>query len=296
MLLPHPLSPHYALLDSGEGRKLERFGEKTIARPSTMAVWRRRRPAAEWADADATFDPDSGWRFRGAPIPSWRFETALCTLLLRPQTNGQIGVFPEHASYLPDLVGAIERLRSKRLNTVSVLNLFAYTGMASIVAARAGASVTHVDISKRALDWARENIALNSLPEGSVRLLPEDAVAYLGRLAKKGQRFDVIIADPPSFSRLSAKKTWSLDDVAPHLVELLVAVLSPEQGELFLTSHHFELGAHTLANLLSDQLGSEPGATTTITGLAVQEDRTTRTLPASFLVRLTRSGAGSNTP
>jgi 23S rRNA (cytosine1962-C5)-methyltransferase len=157
-----------------------------------------------------------------------------------------------------------------------------------MVAARAGGTVTHVDLAKRALDWARENITANELPEGSVRLIPEDAIAYLARQAKKGQRYDVIIADPPSFSRVTPKKTWSLDEVSRELVELLVAVLDPNHGELFLTSHHFELGAHTFRNLLSDSLGDKPHSIK-LGELAMQEKDSPRILPAGFLVH-TRLG------
>jgi len=274
----------YALLDSGDGLKLERFGDTTIVRPSSLSVWRQRLPKDRWMNADATFDPDRGWSFRRSPIESWRFESDLCSLVLRPQTNGQIGIFPEHASYLAAVKSRIEELRQTK-NDVQVLNLFAYTGMASMVAAKAGATVTHVDLAKRALDWARENISANNLPDGAVRLIPEDALVYLGRQAKKGQRYDLIIADPPSFSRVTAKKTWSLDDVSKELVGLLVGVLEPKGGELFLTSHHFELGAHTFRNLLIDELREIPH-TIGLGELSMKEATTERILPAGFLVRL----------
>ena len=116
------------------------------------------------------------------------------------------------------------------------------------------------------------------------RLIPEDALVYLGRQAKKGQRYDIVIADPPSFSRVSAKKTWDLDGVSGELVSLLVDVLEPEHGELFLSSHHFELGAHTFANLLIDRLGDTPH-TVSLTELSIAESGSRRVLPAGFLVR-----------
>lgn len=274
----------YALLDSGNGLKLERFGDTTIVRPSSLSVWRQRLAEDRWINADATFDPDRGWSFRRSPIESWRFESELCSLVLRPQTNGQIGIFPEHASYLQAVKARIEALRQTK-SEVQVLNLFAYTGMASVVAAKAGATVTHVDLAKRALDWARENISANGLPDGAVRLIPEDALVYLGRQAKKGQRYDIIIADPPSFSRVTAKKTWSLDEVSQELVRLLISVLASKGGELFLTSHHFELGAHTFRNLLIDELGDTPH-TIELGDLSMNEATSERILPAGFLVRV----------
>lgn len=274
----------YALLDSGSGLKLERFGDRTIVRPSSLSVWRQRLPNDRWRNADAAFEPDTGWSFRNSPFDSWRFENELCSLVLRPQTNGQIGVFPEHASYLQAVKARIEALRQTK-SEVQVLNLFAYTGMASVVAAKAGATVTHVDLAKRALDWARENISANGLPDGAVRLIPEDAIVYLGRQARKGQRYDIIIADPPSFSRVTAKKTWSLDEVSQELVRLLISVLEPKGGELFLTSHHFELGAHTFRNLLIDELGDTPH-TIELGDLSMNEATSERILPAGFLVRV----------
>jgi len=270
-----PFSESYALLDSGGGLKLERFGEKTIIRPSSLSVWRPRLPKDRWMHADATFDPDRGWSFRGLPFDSWRFQSELCSLVLRPQTNGQIGVFPEHAAYLDAVKARVEELRRAK-NEV---------GMASMVAAKAGATVTHVDLAKRALDWARENIAANDLPDGAVRLIPEDAIVYLGRQARKQQRYDLIIADPPSFSRVTAKKTWALDEVSQELVRLLVAVLEPDGGELFLTSHHFELGAHTFRNLLIDELGEAPHVIK-VGELALKEASSERIVPAGFVVQL----------
>jgi 23S rRNA (cytosine1962-C5)-methyltransferase len=282
-----PFSESYALLDSGHGLKLERFGDKSIVRPSSLSVWKQRLPRERWTNADAAFDPERGWSFRGTPFDSWRFDSDLCTLVLRPQTNGQIGIFPEHAAYLEAVKARIGELRSTQ-GAVQVLNLFAYTGMASMVAAKAGASVTHLDLAKRALDWARENIAANELPEGAVRLIPEDALIYLARQAKKEQRYDIIIADPPSFSRITAKKTWSLDEVSQELVRLLLAVLEPTGGELFLTSHHFELGAHTFRNLLIDELHGTPHSIE-LGELSMREEDSPRILPAGFLVH-TRLG------
>lgn len=276
--------PHYALLDSGEGARLEQFGERRLIRPSTIAVWRRRLPPAEWAKADATWEPDAGWQYRGESFPEWRLTGSEVTLLLRPQNNGQIGLFPEHASYLGEVAAAVAHAAERLGRAPRLLNLFAYTGMASIVAARAGADVTHVDMMKRALDWARANLEVNGL--SGVRLIPEDALAFLDREGRRGNRYDLIIADPPSFSRLNDKRSWQLDEVIVALIGAMWKVLDPA-GSLFLTSHQFELGAYTLRNLLID-LDPACAGSVHISALTIPEQHSTRELPCGHLVRLLR--------
>jgi len=205
--------PHYALLDSGEGARLEQFGERRLIRPSTIAVWRRRLPPTEWAKADATWEPDAGWKYRGESFPEWRLTGSEVTLLLRPQNNGQIGLFPEHASYLGEVAAAVERVTERLGRAPKLLNLFAYTGMASIVAARAGAEVTHVD-------WARKNAQRCNLHDRPIRWLVDDALKFVRRESRRSPRYQGIILDPPSFGRGPQGEVFKIEkDLIPLLEE-----------------------------------------------------------------------------
>ncbi len=148
----------YSLMDSGEGEKLEVIGEKILRRQSSLAVWKKKLPVDAWNKADASYDPKKGWSFLRAKFEVWEADFHHFKLKLRLQKNGQIGFFPEHLSYLKDLVVNTEGGR-----TVNVLNLFAYTGAATIFLALRGANVCHVDMSKPTFGWTKENAELNAV-------------------------------------------------------------------------------------------------------------------------------------
>ncbi len=276
--LPHNYAD-YLLLDSGDGEKLERFGERVLRRPSKFAIWRRRLPIKAWDEADADFHHSKGWIFQGKKgFETWRMSLSGTALELRLQQNGQIGVFPEHVSYAPQIMAAL-----KSYQTPKVLNLFAYTGLSSIICAQAGAQVTHLDISKSANRWAEINLGLNQVPQGSVKLITEDVAPYLRRLANKGEKFEMIIADPPSFSRPTKNTQWQLEEYLPQLLTDMTKIIAPS-ATIFLTSHLYELGADVMANLCVDTLGDKIKIKTA--NLALQEADSPRKLPAGFLVEL----------
>ncbi len=235
----------YELVDSGAGLKLERLGDRLLIRPSSVALWNQRNPQA-WSKAHATFDPKAqNWQQHAGRFTDWTVDFQDFQLSLTLQTNGQIGFFPDHLPYMPQLRRELKDLKQPR-----VLNLFAYTGMASVVSAQAGAHVTHVDVSKKCLTWAKQNFLLNNLPEQQLRLIPDDALQFLKREHKRTQQYDLIIADPPSFYRLEKNKIWKLDEHFHELLSALLAVLNPAGGKLFLTCHSFNLGI--FRNLILD--------------------------------------------
>ena len=278
---PHHLSPDYALLDSGDGEKLERFGDKILVRPSSLCVWKRRHPDL-WQTADARFQPKQGWRFRTQAVETWKYRvTELLTMILRLQTNGQIGVFPEHDLYL----SSVQEFLRTRDRQPRVLNLFAYTGMASLVCAAEGAQVTHVDMAKATIGWTRDNLKASSLPDDKVRFVVEDAISYIGREKRRNSVYDLIIADPPSFSRTSKKDSWDLDQILSSLVADCCGLLDP-LGMMVLTSHALESGAEVLGNLVRDNLGDGVGLKTGL--LTLKERDTERRLPASAVVMVSR--------
>jgi len=272
----------YELIDSGDGRRLERFGNRTLIRPSKFSVWKPRENEKLWADADASYVHKAGWKYKSAKFQEWVSKGDDLSLKLKLQENGQIGFFPEHVAYLPDIR---EALRRQQASKPKVLNLFAYTGMASIAALQEKADVTHVDLSKKVLDWAKENFELNGL--STARFIREDAVTFMEREVRRGNLYDVVIADPPSFSRVSDNNEWKLEEVLTDLIELCVSLLKAEGATLFLTSHHFESGGHVMANILLDSVcrnnRSNPSLSTK--ELSIAEVKTGRVLPAGFLVQ-----------
>jgi 23S rRNA (cytosine1962-C5)-methyltransferase len=249
----------YALIDSGDGAKLERYGGYRIVRPEAQAMWSRRRPAAEWEGADATFvgigeeESDGRWRYP-RPLPeTWRMGYDGIAFLGRFTSFRHVGVFPEqisHWQWLEQKIAAAGR-------PLKILNLFAYTGIASLLAARAGAEVAHIDASKKAIAWARENQALSDLGEARIRWICDDAVKFAEREVRRASRYDGIILDPPKFGRGPKGEVW---DIFTHLKPLLAtcrSLLSDRPAFLILTAYSIrasftaidEVAAETLDGL-----------------------------------------------
>ncbi|MCB1384266.1 MAG: class I SAM-dependent rRNA methyltransferase, partial [Notoacmeibacter sp.] len=201
----------YALLDSGNGRKLEQYGPYRIERPEGQAIWQPALPASEWEKADAVFTGDTDeegmgrWRFpRQALGETWPMKHDGIDYLGRFTSFRHVGVFPEQATHWRHMEGLIREAR----RPVKVLNLFGYTGLASLVAARAGAEVTHVDASKKAIGWARENQEIARLTGKPVRWICEDAMKFVEREERRGNAYDIILMDPPAYGRGPKGEVW----------------------------------------------------------------------------------------
>ncbi|MEA3337153.1 MAG: class I SAM-dependent methyltransferase [Chloroflexota bacterium] len=215
----------YALLDSGNGRKLERFGPYVLSRPEARATWTPALPSADWNNAHAEFrekGKEKGhWQIRRSMEPSWEITYRALRFRLQIDRSRQIGVFPENATHWDWIARRIANAEQQ----THVLNLFGYTGLATLVAARAGARVTHVDASKRAVNWARENQRLSGLQDRSVRWIVDDALKYVGREARRGVHYDGIVLDPPAFGRGPGGEVWRFEKLFPELCEACRSVL-----------------------------------------------------------------------
>ncbi|GAB4450102.1 MAG: class I SAM-dependent rRNA methyltransferase [Anaerolineales bacterium] len=236
--LESPRWDDYALLDSGDGLKLERFGDYVFVRPEAQAMWRRAL-VSEWKNADAVFVPtgeESGghWDFKRRVEERWKMRYALPPALSSTEkgeirfwamtTPGRhLGVFPETAAHWDWISELIRRSAHKE---TSVLNLFGYTGLATLAAAAAGAKVTHVDASKKSVGWARENQALSNLTERPIRWIVDDALKFVQREARRGVKYDGIILDPPKFGRGPKGEVWEVYKSLPGLLEACRACLS----------------------------------------------------------------------
>jgi 23S rRNA (cytosine1962-C5)-methyltransferase len=230
----------YRLLDSGHGRKLERYGHVTIVRPEEQAIWSPRLPEATWEAADAQFTGDveeegpGRWRFARRMPETWpmRFEAAKFSC--RFTSFRHTGVFPEQVAHWGWMADAIARA-VKQGRKPKVLNLFGYTGLASLVAASAGAEVTHVDASKKSIAWARENQGESGLDHLPIRWICDDAAKFVARDVRRGARYDVILLDPPKYGRGPDGEVWQLFEHLPEMLKSCRRLLSDDALALVLT-------------------------------------------------------------
>lgn len=225
----------YSLVDSGDQRKLERFGKFLLSRPCSQALWRPQRPLSEWNAADAVFSREegSGWSFTKSLPNSWVVEWKGVRFKISLTDFGHVGVFPEHAQVW---TWAAERIRQAG-RPISVLNLFAYSGGATLACASVGAEVCHLDASKGMVAWARENAAINEMEKLPIRWIIDDAVKFLKREQTRGRRYEGLILDPPTFGRGSRGETFKIERDLGELLQLCKAVLSEKPLFVALTTH-----------------------------------------------------------
>ncbi|MGH6953471.1 MAG: class I SAM-dependent methyltransferase [Alphaproteobacteria bacterium] len=273
LMVPHPSRlaliettgfADYALLDSGHGRKLERFGRFTLDRPEPQALWRQALPPEAWLRADATFKADKGdeesdggrWRYVRDLPRTWPVEVMGLTLLCRLMSFRHLGLFPEQ---LPHWEWMLARLAEVKRERPRVLNLFAYTGAASLLAARAGAEVTHVDASKKAIQWAKENQAAGKLGEVSIRWLVDDARKLVARERRRGRTYHMILVDPPKFGRGPAGEVWDLFAHLPGFMKDCAGLLAPRHAALVLTVYAIRASALAFDQLCREALAERGG-------------------------------------
>jgi 23S rRNA (cytosine1962-C5)-methyltransferase len=274
------LSNSYELVDSGEGGRLERFGDRLLVRPSSHAIWQRRLKT-DWTRPFAVYSEDGTWRLSNPSASrSWTIQAEGYTKSLTLLDNGQVGLFPEHASYLKELREEILGLKIDD-KEVSLLNLFAYTGMCSCVAAKAGAMVTHVDTSKPILDWANDDFAKNGI--SNVRLIKEDALSFMRKELRRGKKYNFIVVDPPGFSR-SKDFSWKIEEIIKELVHLVGGLLGGEGGSAYVTFHGSEFHPETVRNLLLDNNLNPDCVSVRPLNL---RDRAGRCLPSGALIKVT---------
>ena len=231
--------PEYALLDSGHGRKLERFGCVTVDRPEPQALWSPRLDATLWQAADGFFesagDGEKGrWRLQGAPPECWFVAIDGLPVTCRFGSFCHLGIFPEQYSHWQWM---LQRMRSLGVHRPRLLNLFGYTGVASVLAAAVGAEVTHVDASRQAIAWARLNQSSAGLERAPIRWILDDARAFTAREARRGRTYHGLVLDPPKFGRGPGGEVWHLFQDLPDLLRTAERLLDPKGSFLILTTY-----------------------------------------------------------
>lgn len=226
----------YKLLDSGDGRKLEKFGRYVIARPCAQAVWHPQLPRQQWFSADASFtrEKNAGWSFRGNVPREWTCSLNGINFLVGPTDFGHIGVFPEHIIGWRWMAQHLNKSDGKKPN---ILNLFAYSGGATLAMAKAGCEVCHLDASKKMVDWAHRNAAANGLDSAPIRWIVDDVNKFMQRELRRGHRYDGIVLDPPSFGRGTNQEIFKIDNCLLELLDNCWKLLSDTPLFVFLSCH-----------------------------------------------------------
>ncbi|MFM1814684.1 MAG: hypothetical protein RLZ98_1379 [Pseudomonadota bacterium] len=266
----------YELLDSGGGRKLERIGGVIVDRPEAQAIWQRSLDGATWAGAQAVFagskDDEDGessergrWKLNGKLPETWPVVIPAegcgdVTILGRLMSFRHLGLFPEqvaHWDWMRDRLA--ESTGNGPREKPRVLNLFAYTGAASLIAAAAGADVVHVDASKRAITWARENQAASGLGDASIRWIVEDARKFVAREVRRGRTYDVILVDPPKFGRGPGGEVWDLFADLPPLLADCAKLIGPGRSALVLTVYAIRASSLAFRQLAGECMAGRGG-------------------------------------
>jgi 23S rRNA (cytosine1962-C5)-methyltransferase len=260
-----PASPDraagYELLDFGRGRKLERFGPFVLDRPAPVAAEDVPADPAAWTGATARYERPPGapgrWQPAGTLPTSWEVTAEGLCMELRPTPSGGVGLFPEQL----EVAGWVEEIVSRlaagtpKAGPPAVLNLFAHTGLLSLVAARAGARVAHVDASRPAVAWARRNAARCRLEDRPIRWLVDDAFAFARREERRGRRYDGLILDPPTYGHGPDGGAWDLQAGIADLLAVLAELTAGRPAFLFLTAHAAGLAAGDLAGAVVAAFG-----------------------------------------
>ena len=282
----------YELLDSGRGFKLERFGPYRFVRPEHQAVWQRKLAPSQWEAADGVFQAtqeESGghWLFKKKAPDAWRMRYKGLTFEAIAGNSRHLGVFPEQANHWDWVSGLIQEARRPvraAQSPVRVLNLFGYTGLATLAAAQAGATVTHVDAAKKTIQWARQNQALSGLAERSIRWLVDDAGKFVQREVRRGSRYDGILLDPPKFGRGPEGQVWEFFDSLPGLLEDCRRLLSSRPLFVVLTAYAIRASALSVHYALEEMV-SGLGGRVTSGELALIEKSAGRLLPCAIFAR-----------
>lgn len=282
MIIINEKQKDYELVDSGGGEKLERFGDIVIARPDPEAIWNKTDDRI-WDDAHLYYTRrgNSGqWQVgRGKTVPnSWNIEYGDFTFIIKPTSFKHIGIFPEQKAQWEWLDKVLSGKSAK------VLNLFAYTGGATLAAARAGAEVVHVDASKSAVSWARENADVSGLTDAPVRWIVDDCIAFLRREIKRGNRYDCIIMDPPAFGHGPKDELWKIEEHFAELIDLCQQVLSENPIAIILNGYTAGYSAIAYANILKDMMANYDGKIES-GELAIAESGSDKLLPCGIFAR-----------
>ena len=241
----------YEFIDSGNNRKLERFGPFILERPAPQALWAPATGPEVWGKAHAVYHRSSsgGGRWENiVHVPEeWIIDWSGLKINVKPTGFGHLGIFPEQSTFWPGIEESIRKANRR----IQILNLFAYTGVATMVCLRAGAAVCHLDGSRGSVTWANENLRINHMTELPVRWIIDDVVKFTMREIKRGKKYQAVIMDPPSFGRGPKGQVWKLERDLPRLLEMVKNLLDPDPLFMLITCHSANFSVPSMRNLFN---------------------------------------------
>lgn len=269
----------YRLIDTSDGDRLEKWGDVVLRRPDPQVIWKNPSPAPEWDNVHAKYNRSSSgggsWEYRKKLPESWNIKYGDLTFLVKPTGFKHTGLFPEQAVNWE----LCRKLITGAGREINVLNLFAYTGGATLACAAAGARVCHLDAVKNMVEWGKENARLSGLSDRPIRWITDDAMKFLGREIKRGNRYDGIILDPPSYGRGTNGELWKLEDCIYELMERCTEVLSDKPLFLLLNSYTTGLSPSVMAYLLKMTVGQKYKADISAEEIVLPVERTGLPIP-----------------
>ena len=240
----------YEILDMANGEKLERWKDIILVRPDPQIIWKERTFPNKWERANAVYKRSNkgggGWNYKSKLPESWQVKYIELVFNIKPMGFKHTGLFPEQAVNWDWMINKIKNAK----RPIKVLNLFAYTGGASVACLYAGASVCHVDSSKGMVAWAKENVISSKLQDKPIRYIVDDVVKFVNREIRRGNKYDAIIMDPPSYGRGASGEVWQFENNIADLIELCTKVLSNEPLFFLINSYTTGISAEVLGNLL----------------------------------------------
>jgi 23S rRNA (cytosine1962-C5)-methyltransferase len=273
----------YELIDTGNGQRLERFGKYILVRPDPQIIWKPQKDDGVWQKADAVYvqqGSKGSWENKGKIPEKWLLKYKDLSFYCKLTPFKHTGVFPEqslHWDFIQDKLNSFN-------GQANILNLFGYTGIASLAAAASGAKVTHVDASKPSISWARENQESSGLSEKPIRWILDDALKFVGREVKRGVKYDGIIMDPPIYGHGPEGETWDFNESFPKLMQLCRNVLSENPLFVIVNAYAISSSSIMLLNVLKDYL-SDLGGSFEYGELALQEKDSERSLSTGIFAR-----------
>lgn len=268
----------YELIDASSGERLERWGDVILIRPDPQIIWKTEK-GSEWKKADARYIRSAKggghWEVYNKTRESWPVKFGELTMHIRPTGFKHTGVFPEQAvnwQFFDEIIKKEDR-------QISVLNLFAYTGGATLACAKAGASVCHVDASKGIVSWARENAELSNLSDKPIRWIVDDCKKFVEREIRRGRRYDAVIMDPPSYGRGPSGEVWQLEDQIYDLVKLCAGVLSDDPLFFVINSYTAGLTPSVMKYVLAETVMKNRGGELSADEIGIMVSKSGQCLP-----------------
>lgn len=275
----------YKILDMADGQKLERWGDVILSRPDPQIIWKDKSYPDKWKNINATYHRSKtgggSWEYNKKMPQQWQIKYKELTFNIKPMGFKHTGLFPEQAVNWDWMM---EKIRNSK-KEIKVLNLFAYTGGATVACAAAGAAVCHVDSSKGMVTWAKENIASSGLAERPVRYIIDDVVKFVNREIRRGNKYDAIIMDPPSYGRGANGEVWQFENNIYDLVELCTKVLSDEPLFFLINSYTTGISSKVLENILNLTVNKEHSGKVTSGEIGLPMENSKLVLPCGIYGR-----------